>query len=218
MAASSIRTTAVPRSKLWAAPEKTRKLTWPPASRIACRCPCTCCSEHHSSRSPISTRIFVVPTLGSRNWWPLHGYAPSTAASPRPRSRTASAKRRVAAVSTAAPPRLCPCAPMRAGSISGCCARTCQAASTSYALAAKEYCVWLVTVEVTPRAPNGSSTKAARPAPVSVSAWVTCTGATPRLPGTMMTSGRRADAPVGRNSWPSTVMRGISPGVETAWW
>jgi hypothetical protein len=76
----------------------------------------------------------------------------------------------------------------------------------------------LVTVEVTPRAPNGSSTKAARPALVSVSAWVRCTGATPRLPGTMMTSGWRVDAPGGRNSWPSMVIGGISPGLETAWW
>ena len=50
---------------------------------------------------------------------------------PAPRADAGSAKRRVAAVSTAEPPRLCPCAPMRPASISLRALSTFQAASTS---------------------------------------------------------------------------------------
>ena len=97
---------------------------------------------------------------------------------------------------------------------------TFQAASTSYALAANENCVWLATVEPTPRAPNGSSTKAAMPMPVKVSACARCEPATPRLPGVTMTSGNAApsDLPGGRNSLPSMVTRAMSAAPLMAWW
>lgn len=80
-------------------------------------------------------------------------------------------------------------------------------------LLAIEACAWLATVEVTPLAPNGSRTKAAKPRLTSVSACFRCDGAMLRLPGTMTTTGTGAFASVGRNSLPSTVTRGIAAGA-----
>ena len=122
-----------------------------------------------------------------------------------------------AAESTAEPPRLWPWAPMRAASMSACSTRTAAAASTSQALAAKEYCAWLATVEVTPRGPNGSITQQAIPASVSRSPLATCDGATPRLPGTTMTTGH-GPSPGGRNRLPRISVGGMESGSEIAWW
>jgi hypothetical protein len=70
-----------------------------------------------------------------------------------------------------------------------------------------------------PRAPNGSSTKAAMPMSVSFSACPTCDAATPRLPGTTITSGSGPlpDVLRGRNSLPSIVTACISAGGLMAW-
>ncbi len=134
-----------------------------------------------------------------------------------PGPTTASAIGRMAAIVTADPPRLCPWAEIRPGSTAGCSLSVANARSTSTALAAKLYCVWLATVDTTERGPNGSSTNTANPSSRRVSAWARWLGPTPRLPGTTTTRGRGGSS--GRaNSLPSTVTAGQAARSLIAWW
>ncbi|MEE8571704.1 MAG: hypothetical protein V3T20_00435 [Gemmatimonadota bacterium] len=88
-------------------------------------------------------------------------------------------------------------------------------ASTSQALDANEYCVWLATVETTLRARKGSIGQAAMPASVSRSAFSRWGSARPRLPGTMITTGK-GPVPSGRKSLPDIDSFGIEPVSEIA--